>query len=540
MDSRVIFGWVNDVYSTPQDPGPIVWPPSPETRGRCLQRLQWQRQQQSRPSAEARPRPGTTHYHNQTGRMMPRDSAHKSLRLDDAKSIINEIDYHPEPQKDNNRSSGSNYDVKEDLLATPRPPPSSTNSTSRSKSMFSTLGGSSISLPRPQSPTRHSQSTHSTHTRSRSPIKQLFDLVKLKKPVLWEDFSTSQLRVRMENYNSRALLDSIYEALQIGYLPMELKDILSKETLFGIPIDILYAKRPPRPINALQLQQASFLVGTISGSSHPPVRHDEPSKVGEYLPNFIHVQSLLSELEILRAIVAASKDHDTIPRTEASWNEYVHGPMLNLAVQDIPGVRVENVTRANIAKEFLPPTSIEHMSLPPDSKLIDYAMVLQPLNAEASARDVRGGNGLINRRMDSFVAQLEYLSFNQSPYPPLCTMPSGIFIGTKAGINSIEAKTQLGMWLASWYGRVSRFPCINDSVLPPPILPVLIVEATLWRLYFAFDMGSHYDVCGPINIGGTEDLHAAYRLLAVLRILAQWMKTDFSNWVENCLQQAGV
>ncbi|KAI1147239.1 hypothetical protein F4825DRAFT_455672 [Nemania diffusa] len=122
-------------------------------------------------------------------------------------------------------------------------------------------------------------------------------------------------------------------------------------------------------------------------------------------------------------------------------------------------------------------------------------------------------------------------------------MPSGIFIETKVNTQkSTEAKAQLGMWLASWYGRVSEFPHVTDQdePLPPPVLPVLLVEAGSWELYFAFDAGSHYDVSGRVSIRSTHSLDEAYRLPAVLRILAKWVETDFLAWVEACLRRAGI
>lgn len=121
-------------------------------------------------------------------------------------------------------------------------------------------------------------------------------------------------------------------------------------------------------------------------------------------------------------------------------------------------------------------------------------------------------------------------------------MPSGIFIETKVGAQkSTEAQAQLGMWLASWYGRVSEFPNIEHSdALPPPVLPILLVDAESWELHFTLDAGSHYDVYGSVAIGSTRRLPDAYRLLAVLRVLAKWMENDFLSWVEWCLQRAGV
>ncbi|GAW25757.1 hypothetical protein SAMD00023353_1202060 [Rosellinia necatrix] len=98
------------------------------------------------------------------------------------------------------------------------------------------------------------------------------------------------------------------------------------------------------------------------------------------------------------------------------------------------------------------------------------------------------------------------------------------------------------MWLASWYGRVSEFPSVTDwdGVLPAPVLPVLLVEARSWGLSFAFDAGSHYDVCGRVSIGPTHSLEEAHRLLAVLRVLAKWMETEFLAWAEGCLRRAGI
>ncbi|KAJ8128417.1 hypothetical protein O1611_g5219 [Lasiodiplodia mahajangana] len=483
------------------------------------------------------------------------DPANTSLQLDEMKSAMNAIDRHSDPQKDGSRSNDTNHpihDNDEDPFSTPRPRPSSTISTSPSKSIFSqglARGGSSVSLPSPaQSPTRRSQSTTSTHTRSKSPMKQTDDLIKLDKPVRWEELSTDELLATMRQYHSEALLQSIYKVLRKGYLPRELRGILDKELNLDDSDDACYAERSPRPVPESQLRQATFLVGTAFGSLFPPIQQDETSKVNELLPNFIHLQSLLSELEALRAIVATTRDHLNITRTEASWNELVHRPMLDLTVTNHPGIGVENVTRANIASVFLPPTSVGDLSLPSDSRLIDYAMVLRPVppprrvRAKTSVKNAHDGNKLSNDRIVKFVDMLEHQTFNQSRYKPLCKMPSGVFIETKAVLKSAEAQTQLGLWLASWYGRVSQFPCGkgNDNVLPPPVIPVLIVEAALWELYFAFDMGSHYDVCGPVTIGGTRELSEAYRLLAVLRILAHWMETDFSKWVENCLQQAGV
>ncbi|KAI0537742.1 hypothetical protein GGR58DRAFT_470610 [Xylaria digitata] len=573
MDSRTVSNWLTGVCSStplpPEDSESVVWPPSPQTRAHRL-RLQReayragpslpqveQQRQQNHPSAAVRPDLDPPSHLSQIAKMPPRRSARKKvapnpddglLQLRDVSAAIAEMDHHPKPQQDNGKGGSMDGPVDqssdevddEDPDITPRRPPPSTNMTSRSMSIFShqfprPTSSTSIPPPKATSPTRYSRSTTgSSHARSKSPMKHSDDLVKLEKPVLWLNLSKHELQIRMQNYKSGTLFKSINGVLRKGYLPMELRGILDVELELDDSDDVLYTKRPVGPNTESQLHQAKFLQGAVFGSSSPSTQQDRGNKIDGLLSDFFHFQSLLSEFEALRTIVATTDDHIRYPRTEASWNEKVHRPMLDLAILHTPAVSIENVTRANIAKNFLPQTSADPISLTPDSKLIDYVMVLKPQ---------QHGGGLNRQRLIHFIDQLEYRGFNQSPYYPLRIMPSGVFIETKVNNQrSNEGKAQLGMWLASWYSRVSTFPCLaeQDDILSPPVIPILLVEAKSWELYFAFDTVSQYEVCGPVEIGSTSNLDSAYRLLAVLRILAHWMATDFLKWVEDCLKQAGV
>ncbi|KAJ2992426.1 hypothetical protein NUW58_g2175 [Xylaria curta] len=572
MNSAVVLDWLNGVCSSsplrPEICESVVWPPSPQT---CARRLHLQREayradpapprverkrQQNHSFEVVKPDPDRLIHLNQTVKMPQTRRGRKKAALgldneplqpEDVSAAVRGTDHHLETRQDSDKDDNNDFPVDqrsgrvddEDPNITPRRVPPSTIMTSRSNTLFSyrlPRVTSSISNPASEanSPTRSSRSTiDSNQSRSKSPIKHADDLRKLAKPVLWPQPSKPDLYSRMQNHGSETLLKSINSVLRKGYLPVELRDILDVELGLDDSDDALYAKQPTRPNTESQLHQAKLLVSAALGSSSPPARRDGSHKVDGSLSAFLHLQSLLSELEALRTIVTTTGNHVHYSRTVPSWNENVHRPILNLAIQHIPAVGVENVTRANIARDFLPGTSAQPISLPPDSKLIDYAMVLRPLeHTRVNAT-----------RISWFIDSLEYRGFNQSPYYPLRTMPSGVFIETKVSSQkSNEAKAQLGMWLASWYGRISQFPCPagGDDILPPPIMPVLLVEGKSWQLYFAFDTVSQYEVCGPIEIGSTGDLDGAYRLLAVLRILASWMATDFLEWVDYCLKQAEV
>jgi hypothetical protein len=67
---------------------------------------------------------------------------------------------------------------------------------------------------------------------------------------------------------------------------------------------------------------------------------------------------------------------------------------------------------------------------------------------------------------------------------------------------------------------------------------MLLVDRSVWELYFACDNELKCDVYGPMEIGNTNTLKDAYRLLACLRDLVQWMDTEFRVWVELCLEEA--
>ncbi|KAJ8124296.1 hypothetical protein O1611_g9345 [Lasiodiplodia mahajangana] len=542
MHSEGVLHWLTSVSSnTPLPPGdsePVVWPP-PQTRAYRLQvQREVEQKRQNPPPAVVKPDREPLSHLNQTAKTAPRRRSPRKnavpdptpddglLQFSEVRAVIDEVGHGKEPQQDRNNGDSRNqrFDQsgqeinEEDPSINPRQAPPSTNLAFQSR-----VSLSQYILPilhsEDGSETCSSRSTTASRTfRARSPIKRSHhDLEMLEKKVMWLDISMGELRRKMQHHKSEDLYDKVTRALDGGYLPMELRNVL--DTKLGLKEQhiTLYAKRPVRPMAEPELKAAQFL-------------RDANAQIDGLLPEFFHFESLLLELKALRTIVARTRDHKKLNLAEPSWNESVHRPMLDLAVLHNPTVGIENITGASIKREFLPKPA-SRLSVTPDTGLISYAMVLNPQVEER----------LEFERVVNFINLLDFPGFNQSSYYPLRLMPSGVFIETKASVHrSSEAKFRLGMWLASWYNRVSEFPCSeNNYILPPPVIPILLVEAASWELYFAFDTGSQYEVCGPVDGSmGTKTLHDAYRLLAVLRTLAHWMATDFLEWVDDCLKQA--
>ena len=384
--------------------------------------------------------------------------------------------------------------------------------------------------------------TASSQPRSTSPVKLAGDLLKLKKPVRWVNVGADELADRIAQTKNEAVT-ALWRKIKRfalsgkGYLPQQLRDPLQNK--LGLEDDDAdkFSERDPVLLHPKDLEEAKSRLRRLFGRAAPDTELDRIAQV---------LEPLEWELDRLKTIVATTNAFKTTPRPEASWNAEVHEPLLNLVVQHQPGVLSENVTRANIAKTFIPQATAE-IPLSLGSKMIDFAVVLgyddrQPLllgghdNEDHGADDVHptdDDNDDLAQRIREFVAGLDPPTFNQTTFAPLRHSPAGIFIETKADSSNgwAEGKAQLGFWLAAWFKRVAMFPRRQDSLAPTsglPFLPVLLVVGEKWELHVAFDEGRHFAIYGGLDAGGTGDLHAAYKLLAVLRTLVKdWVTTEF-------------
>ncbi|KAI8943896.1 hypothetical protein F4801DRAFT_573520 [Xylaria longipes] len=409
--------------------------------------------------------------------------------------------------------------------------------------------------PKSASASASASSRSSQSTRSTSPVKRAQDLRKLQKPVRFTRQNPRDLAAVLGSTSKGSL--GLFKRINAkitsrrGILPLQLRDILLPELGYGQgeenndndddnddkeeDIAHMFSNRSPTSMSStsrsvanndkrkLKNQRRQQLFAKpydgVERQKEPPpwAAENDPREDDEML----YKLNLLDELEILLDIVARTNDYKSVPRSEAAWNEGIHGRILELAIADHPEVSVENVTRANIAKPFQPLARPElELEVPLATKMIDYALLLKPDPEDRLSNLIR-----------DFVARLRVETFNQSNYEPLRIAPSGVFVETKVETKRYpEAQAQLGIWLATWFNRVSEFRSTSDLVIP-----VLIATAEDWELWFAMDGPDDFNVCGPLAIGGTNDLLSIYLLRHSLSCLGQWMATDFCRWVELCV-----
>jgi hypothetical protein len=307
------------------------------------------------------------------------------------------------------------------------------------------------------------------------------------------------MKKRIQATNNAAavnLWNSIWNVVGgLGYIPRELKDLLQEELQ---AFDTKFTTED-RVVNLTAQQQED--ANQIFTSFNDETKHQ---------------MSLYNELTAIRKIVADSTDFIKWNRSEAAWNDHIQGPTLRLAMSTIADVCAENITTASIDKEFLPAWKGEETDV---GKMIDYTLLLRP--------DTR-----LSTDIKTFIDAREGpKTFNQSTSEHLRYKPTGVFIETKTDMKRhSEGKVQLGIWLASWFERTAQFTATKIT-----LMPVLLVVCARWELHFAFDNGTHYDVVGPVDVGGTGTVEDMYRLLAVLKLLGNWVGGEFREWVRQCV-----
>ena len=232
----------------------------------------------------------------------------------------------------------------------------------------------------------------------------------------------------------------------------------------------------------------------------------------------VHGARAKYEFEELLEIVHTARKYQILDHSEPAWNTCVHVPILRIALRGCRDVILEDVTQASITD--LSRSRSGELLQESSPKMINFTLNLHPTRYSD-----------LHLALELFVDNLRLRSFNSSTYEPLCASPIGVVIETNVKAGSIfETGIQLGVWLAAWFRRVRDFSQETTFV------PAIIVNGPRWELWFAFDKGNHINLYGKMDIGGTEDMLSIYVLLSTLKILANWVATDFQTWVKLCIR----
>jgi hypothetical protein len=161
---------------------------------------------------------------------------------------------------------------------------------------------------------------------------------------------------------------------------------------------------------------------------------------------------------------------------EPSWNEKVHGQMLNLAIEDNAGVDYYNITTARPVRALVPSTITGDLL---DNKLVDYCIALS--ESSISTRKI----------IDKLSGQPQPLSsaINGIVQEDVRFRPIAVSIETKIPWGE-DPLPQLSVWVATHFQRLRRLlpPSVDGhEVIVDMTLPLLAVSGSRWNLVFAKD-----------------------------------------------------
>ncbi|KAK3356310.1 hypothetical protein B0T25DRAFT_536497 [Lasiosphaeria hispida] len=201
---------------------------------------------------------------------------------------------------------------------------------------------------------------------------------------------------------------------------------------------------------------------------------------------------------------------------EPAWNDLVHCRVLEEALEGRAEVDFRNITLCRTLKIF-------HDDDPAlRENKVDYGIFLQPTPRE--------DDGLAERLADLGSENIDITHFTLSDFAPT---PLAISIETKTlQANAMEGSVQLANWVRAHFRQLARVVerRRHDPSYQLPILPIIYVYGSIWRVDFAHRYESRTMVYEGICVGNTHTVYGCYQVCAAVRRLAAWVKDDFRKW----------
>lgn len=247
----------------------------------------------------------------------------------------------------------------------------------------------------------------------------------------------------------------------------------------------------------------------------------------------------------LSVVHDVARDCQNETSSEPEWNSEVHSRILRLAPQSsraTSGVCYRNVTVDRIHDTNPLPTILgaaKRLSVKMQSEMVDFVLMLEPdvmMHDDIIAMLNEGPN--ITDRSSVNHASPEGIRFK----------PIAVSIETKrAAIQEDAANLPLAVWVSALFAKLRQL--VSPLNQPPlialglPILPLIIIQAHVWKLLIAYSAPSSSSstptnnlspssviILRDIPLGTTSSILGCLTVTASLRRLMRWASKDFQKW----------
>ncbi|KAL8960883.1 MAG: hypothetical protein Q9193_002485 [Seirophora villosa] len=326
-----------------------------------------------------------------------------------------------------------------------------------------------------------------------SPTKQLAALEDREDPIVYYDFATTKAKVPDDVQRLRMDIQSLSDGVGIlGYTVGRLKTQANLEGPNG-----------------------GLVFGERIRFGYPWVNNLEKRRRTGGMVALSEIQRLTA------AAITCEEDRSH----EGTWNEKVHWIVIQAALASSAHAEYLNTASAKTAS--IDPKSLASEALP--KRVVDYVIVLVP--DELTARAWKKLRPLPGAGIKSW---------NHTTTNDLRSNPIASSIETKAPNKSwTDGKAQLAIWTAAFHKRLAMLqkPGQGQGHLPIPAMPLLIAQGHDWHLLIVSRQRlpdnedcSETIVWQKIDIGSTRNCFDAYKLLAVLHVVADWAYTVWRPW----------
>jgi hypothetical protein len=132
-------------------------------------------------------------------------------------------------------------------------------------------------------------------------------------------------------------------------------------------------------------------------------------------------------------------------------------------------------------------------------------------------------------------------SVNCTLAPVLSTMPVVLPIEVKGiGESLDQTHTRAGVWLlAHWRMLQAQLSDDNRAALYKlPFLPALIIQEHEWYFVALTSDADRKVLWYRVNVGNTRDPVGVYKIIKVIRLLANWVETVYEPWYSSWILEA--
>jgi len=173
---------------------------------------------------------------------------------------------------------------------------------------------------------------------------------------------------------------------------------------------------------------------------------------------------------------------------------------------------------------------------------VEYGIFLTPQMGRPDGAELATRLTTLNTQTKTGMRLINHFALSDAAPTPLA-----VSIETKSSAtDTMKGNVQLANWVRAHYRQLAVVAGLKAqqctgthgehggaTLIPSllvPMLPLVFVSGTIWRVDFALRRDNKTIIYTGPNVGNTHTLDGCYRACAAIRRLAEWAQEDYMAW----------